>query len=49
MSRWLIDDAERRSVRSHHRYSLADVGLTEADIDRMTGDYLRAFDVPLER
>jgi len=22
---------------------------TEADIDRMTGDYLRAFDIPLER
>ena len=49
MADWLAQDSAQRSSRKHHQYSLSDVGLTEADIDRMTGDYLRAFDVPLER
>ena len=49
MVEWLARDGAERSSRKHHSYSLADVGLTEAEIDRMTGAYLRAFDVPLER
>jgi len=49
MADWLAKDGAERSSRKHHSYSLADVGLTEAEIDRMTGDYLKAFDVPLER
>ena len=49
MIEWLARDGAERSSRKHHSYSLADVGLTEAEIDRTTGDYLRAFDIPLER
>ena len=49
MAAWLEEDRKRRASRSHHQYSLADAGLTVADVDRMTGDYLKAFNVPLER
>lgn len=49
MAGWLAEDSRARSNRRHHQYTLADVGLTVAEIDRMTGDYLKAFDVPLER
>lgn len=49
MAAWLEEDRKRRALRSHHQYSLADAGLTVADVDRMTGDYLKAFNVPLER
>ena len=49
MEAWLANDSSERSGRAHHQYSLADIGMTEADIDRLTGDYLKAFDVPLER
>jgi len=49
MEAWLASDATERSGRTHHQYSLADIGMTEGDIDRLTGDYLSAFDVPLER
>ena len=49
MEVWLAEDATERSGRAHHQYSLADIGLTEADIDRISGDYLKAFDVPMER
>jgi len=49
MDVWLASDTTERSGRAHHQYSLADIGMTEVDIDRLTGDYLSAFDVPLER
>ena len=49
MEAWLANDSSERSGRKHHQYSLADIGMTEADIDRISGDYLKAFDVPLER
>jgi len=49
MSDWLLEDGKRRASRAHHQYSLADAGLTVEEVDRMTGDYLKAFSVPLER
>lgn len=49
MADWLLADKERRASRRHHQYSLADAGLTLEDVDRMSGDYLKAFAVPLER
>jgi len=49
MAEWLLDDKKRRESRRHHRYSLADAGLTVEDVDRISGDYLSAFAVPLER
>ena len=49
MDAWLQADKKERAAQKHHEYSLADIGMTEADIDAQTGDYLAAFDVPLER
>jgi hypothetical protein len=49
MAAWLAEDKARVAKSGHHNYSLADAGMTEADIDRLTGDYLKAFAVPLER
>ena len=46
---WLKHDVSERAGQKHHQYSLADIGVTEADIDRKTGDYLAAFNVRLER
>ena len=49
MSAWLEKDKQQRAAQTHHQYSLADIGLTERDIDEKTGDYLAAFNVKLER
>ena len=49
MTQWLAKDRRTRAGRVHHNYTLESAGLTLNDIDRMTGDYLRAFSVPLER
>ena len=49
MSGWLEADNVERASQKHHQYSLADIGMSEAEIDRLTGDYLRAFDIALER
>ncbi len=49
MQGWLQQDKQERAGQSHHQYSLADIGLTERDIDEKTGDYLAAFAVKLER
>jgi hypothetical protein len=49
MEGWLGQDRAQRSSRKHHHYSLEETGMSVAEIDRKTGDYLKAFDVPLER
>lgn len=49
LNAWLVQDRADRAKQKHHEYTLESAGLTEADIDRLTGDYLRAFRVPLER
>lgn len=49
MGQWLEADTRQRAGQRHHQYTLEDIGLTDADVDRISGDYLRAYDVPLER
>jgi len=46
---WLKGDRADHARRPRHDYSLEDAGVSEQELDDKTGDYLRAFKVPLER
>jgi hypothetical protein len=46
---WLEADRAAHTKRPRHHYRLEDAGLTFDELDQKTGDYLRAFNVPLER
>ena len=49
MRSWFQTDNIEHSPQKHHRYSLADIRMSETDIDRLTGDYLSAFGIALEQ
>ena len=46
---WLANDRAAYKKRPQHRYTLEDAGLTLAELDRATGEYLHTFNVTLER
>lgn len=46
---WLDRDRAEHAKRPRHHYDLAEFGLNLQDIDKSTGDYVRAFNVALER
>ena len=47
--RWMQQDQDGHAKGPRHAYRLYDYGLDYAAIDRVMGDYMRAFGVQLER
>ncbi len=46
---WMQSDREQHAKGPKHAYKMSDFGLNHEEIDRVLGDYIRTFNVQLER